>query len=66
MLPLVMLFVSRSIVVFYRRTIRMNIYDYLERRFNYGARAYGAAAFIVSRVVDMTPHCISWRFRFRI
>lgn len=54
MLPFVMLFVSRYIVVFYRRTIRMSIYDYLERRFNYGARAYGAAAFIISRVVDMS------------
>jgi SSS family solute:Na+ symporter len=32
----------------------MSIYDYLEKRFNYGARAYGAAAFIISRVVDMS------------
>jgi SSS family solute:Na+ symporter len=54
MLPIVMLFVSRFVVVFYRRTIRMSIYDYLERRFSYGARAYGAAAFIVSRMVDMS------------
>src|SRR5215471_3540979 len=54
MLPLVMVFISRYVVVFYRRTVRMSVYDYLERRFNYGARAYGAAAFIVSRVVDMS------------
>jgi len=54
MLPIVMVFVSRYVVVFYRRTIRMSIYDYLERRFSYAARAYGAAAFIVSRVVDMS------------
>jgi SSS family solute:Na+ symporter len=54
MLPVVMLLVARHIVGFYRRTVRMSIYDYLERRFNYGARAYGAAAFIVSRVVDMS------------
>jgi SSS family solute:Na+ symporter len=54
MLPFVMLFVSKYVVVFYRRTIRMSVYDYLERRFSYGARAYGAAAFIVSRVVDMS------------
>ena len=54
MLPVVMLLVSRFVVVFYRRTVRMSIYDYLERRFSYGARAYGAAAFIVSRVVDMS------------
>lgn len=54
LLPIVMLFVSRYVVVFYRRTIKMSIYDYLEQRFSYGARAYGAAAFIISRVVDMS------------
>jgi SSS family solute:Na+ symporter len=54
MLPVVMVFVARYIVGFYRRTVRLSVYDYLERRFNYGARAYGAAAFIVSRVVDMS------------
>ncbi|HHY86559.1 MAG TPA: sodium/solute symporter [Verrucomicrobia bacterium] len=54
MLPVVMVFVSRFVVTFYRRTVRMSIYDYLEKRFSYPARAYGAAAFIVSRVVDMS------------
>ncbi|MEO7298792.1 MAG: sodium/solute symporter [Verrucomicrobiota bacterium] len=54
LLPIVMVFISRYVVAFYRRTIRMSIYDYLERRFNYGARAYGAAAFIISRIVDMS------------
>lgn len=54
MLPFVMILVSRYVVVFYRRTIKMSIYDYLEKRFSYFARAYGAAAFIVSRVVDMS------------
>jgi SSS family solute:Na+ symporter len=54
MLPVVLIFISRRVVVFYRRTVRMSIYDYLEKRFNYTARAYGAAAFIISRVVDMS------------
>ena len=54
MLPLVLVIISRHVVVFYRRTVRMSVYDYLERRFSYPARAYGAAAFIVSRVVDMS------------
>ncbi|HYG22212.1 MAG TPA: sodium/solute symporter [Verrucomicrobiae bacterium] len=54
LLPVVMLAVSRFIVVFYRRTIQMSIYDYLEKRFSYFARVYGATAFIVSRVVDMS------------
>ena len=54
MLPIALIFISRRVVVFYRRTIRLSVYDYLERRFSYPARAYGAAAFIVSRVVDMS------------
>ncbi len=54
MLPVVMLFIMRFVVVFYRRTIKMSIYDYLETRFSYAARAYGAAAFIISRVADMS------------
>lgn len=54
LLPVVMIFIARFVVVFYRRTIKMSIYDYLEKRFSYPARAYGAAAFIVSRVVDMS------------
>jgi SSS family solute:Na+ symporter len=54
MLPFVLIFISKRVVVFYRRTIRMSIYQYLETRFNYFARAYGAAAFMVSRVVDMS------------
>lgn len=54
LLPVVMIFIARFVVVFYRRTVKMSIYDYLETRFGYSARAYGAAAFIVSRVVDMS------------
>ncbi len=54
MLPVVMVLISRFVVVFYRRTIQMSIYDYLEKRFSYVARAYGASAFIVSRIADMS------------
>lgn len=54
MLPVVLVFIARRVVVFYRRTVRMSVYDYLEKRFSYPARAYGAAAFVVSRVVDMS------------
>ena len=54
MLPVVLVFIARHVVDFYRRTVRMSVYDFLERRFSYGARAYGAAAFIVSRMADMS------------
>lgn len=52
--PFVMLFVSRVVVRLYRHRIRMSVYQYLEQRFGYPARAYGAAAFVVSRVVDVS------------
>ncbi len=52
--PLVMIFISCYLVAFYRRTVRMTAYSYLEKRFGYPARAYGAAAFIVSHVIDVS------------
>ena len=54
-IPLVvMVLLARRIVVFYRRTVRMTAYEYLEQRFGYLARAYGAATFLVSRVSDVS------------
>ena len=55
MVPLiVMLLLARRIVVFYRHSVRMTAYEYLEQRFGYPARAYGAATFLVSRVADVS------------
>src|SRR5690606_7645989 len=54
MLVPVMIFVARYVVVFYRGTLRMSVYGSLERRFGSGARAYGALAFIFSRIVDIS------------
>ena len=53
-LPVVMYFVSRYIVTLYRHRIRMSVYQYLELRLGYPARAYGAVAFLGSRVVDVS------------
>ncbi len=52
--PFVMIFISVFLVAFYRRTIRMTAYRYLEMRFGYPARIYGAGAFIVSHVLDLS------------
>ena len=49
-----MLLLARRIVVFYRRSVRMTAYEYLQQRFGYPARAYGAATFLVSRVADVS------------
>ena len=50
----VMLLVARYLVVFYRHTLRMTVYAYLERRFGYLARAYAGASFILNRVTDVS------------
>lgn len=49
----VLLLVRTFIVPFYRRVVRMSSYEYLERRFGVGARLYGAASFLVLRIVDL-------------
>ncbi len=54
MLPIMMLLVAKYLVVFYRHTLRMTAYGYLEKRFGYPARMYGGAAFILSRIVDVS------------
>ncbi len=52
--PVVMVLVARYLVVFYRRTLRMTAYEYLEKRFGYPARLYGGASFLISRVADVS------------
>jgi SSS family solute:Na+ symporter len=41
------------IVPFYRRVVKMSAYEYLERRFGFGARLYGSAGFVVLRLADL-------------
>ena len=52
-LPIVMIFVARYLVRFYRHSVGLSAYAYLEARFGYLARAYGSLSFIISRVVDV-------------
>jgi len=53
-LPVAMFFVSKYVVTLYRHRIRMSVYEYLELRLGYPARAYGAVAFLGSRIVDVS------------
>lgn len=46
--------VAMYVVPFYRRTLKMSVYGFLETRFGYPARVYGGAAFIFSRIVDIS------------
>lgn len=51
--PFVLLIVTFVVVPFYRRVVQMSSYEYLERRFGYGARVYGSIAFLILRTVDL-------------
>lgn len=41
-------------IIFFRRHIRMSVYEYLGDRFGYPAQAYGSFAYIMARVLDMS------------
>lgn len=46
-LPVAAAFITFLVIPFYRRVVRMSAYEYLEKRFGYGARAYAALLFIL-------------------
>lgn len=49
----VLIFVVRWVVPFYRRVVRLSAYEYLETRFGYAARLYGSAGFVLVRIADL-------------
>ncbi|MBN2210015.1 MAG: sodium/solute symporter [Sedimentisphaerales bacterium] len=50
MLPFAMIFISFFVIPFYRKTIRMSAYEFLETRFGYGARCYVSVFFIITHL----------------
>ena len=52
-LPLVLLFVARVIVPFYRHAVGMSAYEYLGARFGLGGRLYASSCFIADRLFDV-------------
>ena len=50
---IVLVFVAKYVVPFYRRVVRMSVYEYLERRFGYPARLYGSVGFVFQRISDL-------------
>ena len=60
-IPLVTIFA----VPFYRRVVRMSVYEYLEHRFGYAARLYGSVGFAINRLTDVairsTPQRSQWK-----
>ena len=49
----VLLVLGTSIVAFFRHAVGMSAYEYFEKRFGYGARAYSALAFIAGHFSKM-------------
>lgn len=52
-LLVVLIFVSRVIVPFYRHVIGMSAYEYIGQRFGVGGRLYASAGFVASCVFDL-------------
>lgn len=52
-LPLVLIFVAKVIVPFYRNTVGMSAYEYLGARFGLGGRLYASGCFIADRLFDV-------------
>ena len=52
-LPLVLIFVARVIVPFYRNVVGMSAYEYLGARFGVGGRLYASGCFIGDRLFDV-------------
>ena len=52
-LPLVLIFVARYIVPFYRRVVGMSAYEYIGQRFGIGGRLYSSIGFVADRLFDI-------------
>ena len=52
-LVIVLLFVARYIVPFYRRTVGMSAYEYIGKRFGLGGRFYASFGFLADRLFDL-------------
>lgn len=52
-LPLVLIFVSKVIVPFYRNRVGMSAYEYIGARFGVGGRIYSSAGFVADRLFDL-------------
>jgi SSS family solute:Na+ symporter len=52
-LPLVLIFVAKVIVPFYRNAVGMSAYEYLGARFGIGGRLYASGCFVADRLFDV-------------
>jgi SSS family solute:Na+ symporter len=52
-LPIVLIFVAKVIVPFYRNVVGMSAYEYLGARFGFGSRLYASACFVADRIFDV-------------
>ncbi|WP_053979541.1 sodium:solute symporter family transporter [Marinagarivorans algicola] len=53
LLPFVLLFAAKKLVPFYRKHVRLSVYEYLALRFGSLTQAYASTGFVVDRLFDM-------------
>lgn len=53
LLPIVLIFVAKFIVPFYRRVVQMSAYEYIGQRFGLGGRFYTSFGFLADRIFDI-------------
>lgn len=53
LLPIVLIFVAKIIVPFYRRVVQMSAYEYIGQRFGLGGRLYTSFGFLADRTFDI-------------
>jgi SSS family solute:Na+ symporter len=65
-LPIVLFFVARYIVPFYRHTVGMSAYEYIGARFGLGGRFYASAGFLADRLFDLGLTMLTTAIAFNV
>jgi SSS family solute:Na+ symporter len=65
-LPIVLFFVARYIVPFYRNTVGMSAYEYIGARFGLGGRFYASAGFLADRLFDLGVTMLTTAIAFNV
>ena len=65
-LPIVLIFVARYIVPFYRHSVGMSAYEYIGARFGLGGRFYASAGFLADRLFDLGLTMVTTAIAFNV
>lgn len=65
-LPIVLIFVARYIVPFYRHSVGMSAYEYIGARFGLSGRFYASAGFLADRLFDLGLTMVTTAIAFNV